>query len=548
MLSENSKEKAEDDNVKDLGKLTQQLDRRSYLKYIAGAAAVIAVAGGYYYLTTRPKPAPTPPEVVTPVGATEADRAIDGVKKLIEYGKVPPDAKITILHVGGSRAQLLLLAPEWERETGIKIELATQPTEGDVFTKAIEEATTKTGKYDAVTIFSTWKGDIVEAGLAKELTDYINRYDPGLKPDSPCPPIEPLGTYTTFYKGKQYALPLDTDVFTLTYRKDLFEEHADHYKSDTGKDLKVPDTWEEVIEIAKWFTELGLKAPDGEPVYGAMFYAEPLFAAYTGWLPIFVSRGGIFFDPATMEPKINSPDGIEALNLFVDLVPWMHPEAVTGTWASLYTRYCEGKVVLTAAWPSLIKWAEDSEVTKGKSGSALLPGSWVTVAGERKLIKVSPNPVNWIGVVSNYSKYPELAYAFLQWFMSPTKGAHSISEVGIFDVFRECWFTDPLYKEYFGTAYTPEALKAFQDSIAVSFPDLMLPKAGTYIDILTKNINAACAGTKSVENALNDAARAWDEVTDDVGRESQKAAWAAEAKLYPAHVKAIWKEKGYAVE
>jgi len=40
------------------------------------------------------------------------------------------------------------------------------------------------------------------------------------------------------------------------------------------------ETEEEKVDVAKFFYEKDLKAPDGTRLYGAFFYAEPLFAGY----------------------------------------------------------------------------------------------------------------------------------------------------------------------------------------------------------------------------------------------------------------------------
>ncbi|MEM3063468.1 MAG: extracellular solute-binding protein, partial [Nitrososphaerota archaeon] len=451
------------------------------------------------------------------------------------------------LHVAGSRAQLVPFIKEWEEKTGIGIDLVTVGVEGDIFTKLMAEATAKTGEYDIATVFSTWMGDLVESGISKPLDEYYAKYDPVGPPE--VAPIEPLGSYTTIYKGKRYALFADADVYTLTYRKDLLEDptYKDEFKSKYGYDLKVPDTWEEAIDIAKFFYEKNLKAPDGERLYGAFFYAEPLFAGYTTWWTIFTSKGGILFSPKDMKSMVNTPEGVEALDIMVRLTPYSHPETITGTWASLYQRYSEGKAVFAMAWPSLIKWAQDpaTSAVVGKNGSALPPGSYVTVKGTKKLIKACVNPVNWVGIVSNYIRYPEAGYLFLQYWTSPEVGFLVVPIKGIMDAYRRNWFEAPKERTVMELAYTPEFIDVFKESIAHSFPDLMLPGAYTFLDVLNKNVNAVCAGTKKSKDALDETAAAWEDITDRLGRDKLLAAWKETVKLYPADVQEVWKEKGY---
>ncbi|MEM0506968.1 MAG: hypothetical protein QXW58_06915, partial [Thermosphaera sp.] len=197
--------------------------RRQFLITIGSTVVALGVGYELGYLTkpaeviTKTVTETTPPiSELSPV----AQRAVLGAKKLIDDGVVPRGTTIRILHVSGSKAQLDKAIELWNRYVPeINVELVTQGTEPDVYTKSMNEAVTKTGAYDIITIFSTWLGDTVEAGLAKDITSYFNKYDPGYT--GACAPIEPLGSYTTLYKGKRYALTLDSDVFTLTYRKDL---------------------------------------------------------------------------------------------------------------------------------------------------------------------------------------------------------------------------------------------------------------------------------------------------------------------------------------
>ena len=547
----------------------EKIERRRYIKYlgaaVAGAAAAAAAVG--IYEATKPAPpappTPTPPTVTvtvtTPVTPTPpppppppppgtvSERAVAGAKALVDKGIVPEGTTLKLLHVAGSRAQLHPFLGEWADKTGIGVELVTVGVEGDVFTKLMAEATAKTGIYDMATVFSTWMGDLVEAGISKPLDEYYAKYDPVGPPE--VEPIEPLGSYTTMYKGKRYSIFADADVYTLTYRKDLIEnpDYMSEFKSAYGYDLKPPDTWEEAVDVAKFFYEKDLKAPDETKLFGAFFYAEPLFAGYTTWITIFVSKGGILFSPTDMKSMVNTPEGVEALELMKKLVPYMHPEAVVGTWASLYQRYSEGKAVLAMAWPSLIKWAQDpaTSVVVGKNGSAPVPGAKVTVAGKEKIVKAAVNPVNWVGIVSNYSKYPEAAYLFLQWWTSPEIGYEVAPIKGIMDAYRRNWFESEKERLHMEMAYTPEFIEAFPKAIASSFPDLMLPGAYEFLDVLNKNINAVCAGTKEAKPALDETAAAWEEITDRLGRDKLLEAWKATVPLYPKDVQDVWKEKGY---
>ena len=498
-------------------------------------------------VTATGTPTTTTTTPMAPGLSAVAQRAVAGVKELIDKGVISPGTTLRILHVAGSRANLEKAIELWKQYVPeVNVELITLGQEPDVYNKAMQEAVTKTGSFDVVTIFSTWLGDIVESGLAKPLDAYYSKYDPGYT--GPCAPIEPLGSYTTTYKGKRYALNLDSDVFTLSYRKDLLTntEYQNEFQAQYGKQLKVPDTWEELIDMAEFFTNLNLTAPSGGKVWGAYFYAEPRFAAYITWLNIFVEAGGILFDLKTMDPKIDSPEGRYAFDIMLKLKPYMSPEAVTASWADLYDKFVKGETVFTAAWPSLTKEAHrPTSAVKDVAGSALMPGVEVDVGGTKKLIRAAPNPVNWVGVVSNYSKYPELGYLFLQFATAPDIGLEMILTGVILDPFRKCWFTEPKYRSKLVQGYGEEFVEVYMQSLGISFPDLLIRGGPEYLAKLTTNVNAVMAGTKDPETALSDTASDWDSITSKYGVDEQLAAWQGLAELFPDDVKSVWKARGY---
>ena len=56
-----------------------------------------------------------------------------------------------------------------------------------------------------------------------------------------------------------FGLPMQANVLTLAYRKDLFDDPANQkaYKDKTGKDLGPPKDWDEFTSIAQFFTDPG---------------------------------------------------------------------------------------------------------------------------------------------------------------------------------------------------------------------------------------------------------------------------------------------------
>jgi multiple sugar transport system substrate-binding protein len=110
------------------------------------------------------------------------------------------------------------------------------------------------------------------------------------------------------YLGKSYFVPVFGSGQLLVYRADFFEE--------AGLDPDEPPlTWEQLKVYAKAMTETSngriTRAGMALPVEGI-----DLQQIWTGFL---VQNGGRLFDEE-MNPVFNSPEGVEALEFYVDLI------------------------------------------------------------------------------------------------------------------------------------------------------------------------------------------------------------------------------------
>ena len=101
--------------------------------------------------------------------------------------------------------------------------------------------------------FHAVNGQIVNSGLALELDKYMTQE---MKDDF-YPGVLDLGKV----QGKQYGIPLYTEVWTFGGNKRIFEEEGIDYK----KIQKEGWTWDEFMEIGKKLTK---KLPNGSTQYG----------------------------------------------------------------------------------------------------------------------------------------------------------------------------------------------------------------------------------------------------------------------------------------
>jgi multiple sugar transport system substrate-binding protein len=474
--------------------------------------------------------------LVTPTpsvqGATPEERALSGIEALKAAGKIKEGDTFTIMHHSGQRNNIVPALEEWNELTGLNFQSVEIGLESDIYVKAMNEAVVRTGDYDIFLTFCNWIGDMAEAGLILDLTDWYGKYDPEVD-HGPNAYVPPLDKFTTLYKGRRYAVGADDDAFSVFYRKDLMEDPDEQkaFEDKYGRKLEVPNTWEEFDQWVEFFDR-----PD-EGMRGAHLYAERYFA-YSTWAARFLSKGGIYFDD-NMDPGIASEEGVTALEEMVSLTQkHMWEDAITGDWSGAYTRFPEGTAFCAMTWGSLGKWAQDPETSKivGKVGYAEVPGTM----HDGTLVRAAPHVVGWSFSVSRYGKAPEAAYCWVQWFTGPTVGLEAIARVATLDIFRQPWFDEPLMKEAYGEEFMPVLLANTQNC----FPDIALRGAAEYLDKLNLHIQAANAGDEDPEAALKAAAEEWQEITDRLGRAAQAWAWREERAGYPQPIQDLWKKLG----
>ncbi|NIO69335.1 MAG: extracellular solute-binding protein [Anaerolineae bacterium] len=470
----------------------------------------------------------------TPValGATPEERALSGIEALKAAGTIKEGDTFTIMHHSGQRNNIVPALDEWNALTGLNFQSVEIGLESDIYVKAMNEAVVRTGDYDIFLTFCNWIGDMAEAGLILDLTEWYEKYDPEVD-HGPNAYVPPLDKFTTLYKGRRYAVGADDDAYSIFYRKDLMEDPDEQkaFEDKYGRKLEKPQTWEEFDQWVEFWDR-----PD-EGMRGAHLFAERYFA-YSTWAARFLSKGGIYFDD-NMDPGLASEEGVTALEEMVRLTQnHMWEDTITGDWSGAYTRFPEGTAFCAMAWASLGKFAQDPESSKiaGKVGYAEVPGTM----HNGTLVRAAPHVVGWSFSVSRYGKAPEAAYCWVQWFCGPTVGLEAIARVGTLDIFRQPWFDEPIMKEAYGEEFMAPLLTNTENC----FPDIALRGAAEYLDKLNLHIQAANAGDEDPEAALKAAAEEWQEITDRLGRPAQAWAWREERAGYPQAIQDLWKKLG----
>ncbi|MDK2896046.1 MAG: multiple sugar transport system substrate-binding protein [Candidatus Atribacteria bacterium] len=163
---------------------------------------------------------------------------------------------------------LIALAEDFTAQTGIKVKGDPIPWpqyHDKVFT---EFASGKTS-FDIVLPDSQWLGEAVVGNHLVDITDWFNQH------------VNPEDYYETFVEsfceypdgsGKYYGVPALGDFCGMAYRTDLFDDPTEQaaFKEKYGYNLKPPETWSQLRDIAEFFTR-----PE-QNLYGVGLWQAPI--------------------------------------------------------------------------------------------------------------------------------------------------------------------------------------------------------------------------------------------------------------------------------
>ncbi|ANK88233.1 MULTISPECIES: ABC transporter substrate-binding protein [unclassified Rhizobium] len=198
------------------------------------------------------------------------------------------------------------LSPEWEKETGNKVNWVVLE-ENVLRQKVTTDIATKSGQYDIITIGGYeapiwgkqgWLAPVDDLGADYDYDDLLAPIKTGLTVD-----------------GKLYAVPFYTESSFTLYRKDLFDAAG----------IKMPDepTYDLIKEYAAKLTD------KSKEQYGLCLRGKPGWGENMAFLGTMINAyGGRWFD-MDWKPQINSEPWKKAITDYVDLMTKYGPPGVT---------------------------------------------------------------------------------------------------------------------------------------------------------------------------------------------------------------------------
>jgi multiple sugar transport system substrate-binding protein len=286
--------------------------------------------------------------------------------------------------------------PEFEKQTGIKVQYGTFP-EDQFRQKVLLELGAGIGALDAFWTFAAQEGlKFTHAGWYEPLDAYLKSprlTDAGYDTAD----ISKVALQGNIVDGKLIALPLHQNSSMLYYRKDLFEKHK----------IKLPQTFQELEEAAKHLHNLD---EGGQKVIGIVMRGK-MAAATSQWAPFLLGMGGAWLTKDG-KPAVNSPEAVQAFDFYGRLLRnYGPPGAVNYHWYETVSLFAQGKAAMFTEANIRLPILEDATKSQvaGKVGYAMFPAG---PAGRHPTMEVGSI------AISSKSKKKEAAYLFAQWITS----------------------------------------------------------------------------------------------------------------------------------
>lgn len=306
---------------------------------------------------------------------------------------------------------------EFENATNVKI-VWDEMEEGLVDDKVLLEHQAKTSRYDIIMNCVEYSPFFVRAGALEDLRPYLDGESSMGEPPAWFDFEDiMLGARDMFYDGDAvYGVPFAGTLMFFLYNKDVFAQY----------DKSVPQTWEEVVELANFFKQKGLN--------GIAFRAQRGWQFTMIWSVFMFPFGGGMINPATQTPVIDNQGNMDSLKYMISLKDFAPMGIDNMNYPEVWDALMSGRTAMaieTSSAPSLLEDRTQSPVA-GKIGYARLPegpkGGYSGVWG-------------WGYSISSQSQHKDAAWAAIVWLTSKLNQSKYLEAGGI--VTRRSALTNP---------------------------------------------------------------------------------------------------------
>ncbi len=318
-----------------------------------------------------------------------------------------------------------------------------------------------------------------KAGYYEPVNKYISDEsltNPDWRLEDFSPGLLKLGTFANGLIG----VPVQLETNLLWYRLDLLEKYG----------VSVPDTFEEFRSAAEKLT-LDTNGDGQTDIYGVTQRAEYSLLHVANLL---YGYGGDFFD-SKGNVTINSPEAVQAISMYVDILRNYGPPGIIG-WKETINMFTSGKAALMMGSNLRLPYFTNPETSEiiGKFRAGLVP---------RGPVAREPLCTGWFVSISYGSPNKEIAWLALHYALGK-KTYDKMIMVGWSPPYMPSWKL-PEAKEKVPSWWLESSL----ESMKITKGRAYVPRCVQGVEaraIIERAITLALEGKKDVQEALDEAA------------------------------------------
>ena len=295
---------------------------------------------------------------------------------------------------------------QWEdfrRATGCTLELQAEACDlHPLYEELFEKQGLLRGDWDVAMLNTDWLAGVDQSGAALDLAPFIAQNPPDGYPEGWTPSLLRFQEF----EGRILGLPFHDGPESLIYRTDLFENPAERaaYQARFGRILKVPETWEEFRDLARFFHR-----PE-KNLYGTVFAAYPdgHNTVYDFCLQLWTRGGEVLESGQVRLDSSAAVRGLEFYRAMLNDAAACHPQSRTFDSVKSGWAFARGEVALMINWFGFAAMAETVEGSnvKGRVGVATIPHDPASRGASLN--------VYWLLSIGRGSPHAETAYQFLR--------------------------------------------------------------------------------------------------------------------------------------
>jgi multiple sugar transport system substrate-binding protein len=410
---------------------------------------------------------------------------------------------------------LIPLIPVFEELTGITVLYDMLP-QAEYWPKLAVDLSSGAGLIDVYMTGPEYVWVYAPPGWIEPLDDYINNpeltdtewYNPGDFYEAAWNANrwdgETLG-HGGYGKGPVYAIPVTYEIMSLAYNPQMLADAG--IEVDEGW----PHTWDDVYEAAA----ATAKDTDGDgknDQFGIVSRGHRAWPSmFGGYSNIFYSYGALDFDE-NMMPAVDSPEGIAATQMWVDIIQAGGPPDITDwQWYQVSQGFAAGNaaMVIDCDWFAAATY-EQPDISQ--------------VAGELAYAVTPPGPDGeqvqdiwfWSLGMNPASYKKDAAWLFMEWATSEPVMRRATINYNNWNPPRESVWNDPDVVELTSQwSNYREVVEAARPNSKV--PHAVNPMVEAALDSWWGNVQDALLGTVTVEEALSKASDEMYNVMDMAG-------------------------------